>query len=337
LLRFVLEFRAESRDPLNVYVPFRASRIDSSSMYNRSSRRVFLDPMPTQTRSKTAPSSGENGFSLIPDEKLLRLYAALLKCRMIEEYAGALLKKSRISASPSSMYGHEASAVGVAIDLLAGDTLALCHDDCLSAAFVKGSPLSRLFASLHARIAGRGSRVSCAVRLQAALRAASAKKSGKKQKIVVAFRGALRAESPNEPALWRSAMRRAGGKRMPILFVCHTHGDYEEDLWKTQDLRFPRIAVDGNDAVAIYRVASEAIAHARRGNGPTLIECQTLPSPGPKRNRGREAGDPILDMENYLIRKGLFTARLKAEMTSGFKLELRSARRAFAPRPHAHE
>jgi hypothetical protein len=52
--------------------------------------------------------------------------------------------------------------------------------------------------------------------------------------------------------------------------------------------------VDGNDVVAVYRVASEAIAHARNGHGPTVIDCRLS---GP--------GDPIENMLRYLIGKGL--------------------------------
>ena len=76
---------------------------------------------------------------------------------------------------------------------------------------------------------------------------------------------------------------------------------------------FPSMAVDGNDAVAVYRVAHEAIAHARMGHGPTLIDCQIdLSNPG----------DPILNMQNYLTRKGLFTDGFKAEVEARFKKEL---------------
>jgi pyruvate dehydrogenase E1 component alpha subunit len=83
---------------------------------------------------------------------------------------------------------------------------------------------------------------------------------------------------------------------------------------KTKAYSFPTIAVDGNDVVAVYRVAHEAIAHARMGDGPSLIECQT---DGP--------GDPILNMEKYLSGKGLFTDGFKAEVTDRFRRELDAA------------
>ena len=37
----------------------------------------------------------------------------------------------------------------------------------------------------------------------------------------------------------------------------------------------PGVTVDGNDPLAVYEAASEAVARAREGKGPTLIECKT--------------------------------------------------------------
>jgi hypothetical protein len=72
--------------------------------------------------------------------------------------------------------------------------------------------------------------------------------------------------------------------------------------------------------VAIYRVAAEALAHARRGNGPTLIECKPwLPADGARTRRRTGA---VGNMERYLIGKRLFSRRRKLETMAGFKREL---------------
>jgi TPP-dependent pyruvate/acetoin dehydrogenase alpha subunit len=65
-------------------------------------------------------------------------------------------------------------------------------------------------------------------------------------------------------------------------------------------------------------VATEAIAHARRGNGPTFIECKGERS---------KAHDPILNMEMYLKRKGLFSKKTKLEIAAGFTEILDAASR----------
>jgi TPP-dependent pyruvate/acetoin dehydrogenase alpha subunit len=101
----------------------------------------------------------------------------------------------------------------------------------------------------------------------------------------------------------------------------------------------PAISVDGNDAVAIYRVASESISRARQGRGPTLIDCQSfrifgssrvpLPKANPSSGNGRSvvipAGmndDPITNMEQYLSRKGLFREEHRTSVAEAFGREL---------------
>jgi pyruvate dehydrogenase E1 component alpha subunit len=49
---------------------------------------------------------------------------------------------------------------------------------------------------------------------------------------------------------------------------------------------FPGLVVDGNDVLAVHEATQEAIARARRGEGPTLIECKTY------RFLGHSIGDP---------------------------------------------
>ena len=50
----------------------------------------------------------------------------------------------------------------------------------------------------------------------------------------------------------------------------------------------PGVAVDGNDPLAVYEAAHEAVARARAGKGPTLIECKTY------RQHGHFEGDPAI-------------------------------------------
>jgi len=79
---------------------------------------------------------------------------------------------------------------------------------------------------------------------------------------------------------------------------------------------FPGLVVDGNDVLAVYEATQEAIARARRGEGPTLIECKTYRWLGhsigdPQEYRKAEEveawkkKDPIQRFENYLRQKGL--------------------------------
>jgi TPP-dependent pyruvate/acetoin dehydrogenase alpha subunit len=109
-------------------------------------------------------------------------------------------------------------------------------------------------------------------------------------------------------ASWQKALDLAAAQNLPMVFVSLNHEDDRQRPTEALPVRgkkkgyaLPSIRVDGNDVVAVFRVASEAIARARKGHGPTIIECP-LAYPA----------DPIKNMEKYLIRKGLADEQLRA-------------------------
>jgi hypothetical protein len=268
--------------------------------------------MPTKD---SKPNSIHNGFSLISNEKLLALYAALLKCRMLSR---------RMGRGHAQREASIAAAVGAAVDLLPRDRLAASGSGVL-ARFAKGTSLRRILSLI-----GSNHRSSHAAALKSTLRAALRKGSvdkgekGQRQKgaqIAVAF-----CDDASAPAeAWRESLREAASKRLPILFVCCAAKEAEHVESFAPKSGFPVIVVDCNDVVAIYRVASEAIAHARRGNGPTLIVCRPWPLSERRSARAHDPGDAIVTMENYLARKGLFSAEFKRKTISEFARELRAA------------
>ena len=154
--------------------------------------------------------------------------------------------------------------------------------------------------------------MSLRAQLDRAIAAAKENKARKNKKIVLAFCG----NSNDSHDLLHQAMHRAGKLRLPILLVCHSDLDSEDLCIMAENCGFPGVVVDGDDAVAAYRVATEAIAHARRGSGPTLIDCK------PKSGKRQAAGNPILNMERYLVRKGLFDKKFKSKVTANFRREL---------------
>jgi len=96
-------------------------------------------------------------------------------------------------------------------------------------------------------------------------------------------------ESLNLAAIWK----------LPIIFVCENnnygismsqsrHQAIKDIADRGAAYGIPGIAIDGNDVMAVYEAATEAIARARKGQGPTLIECKTY------RWRGHFEGDPAI-------------------------------------------
>jgi pyruvate dehydrogenase E1 component alpha subunit len=100
---------------------------------------------------------------------------------------------------------------------------------------------------------------------------------------------------------------------------------------------FPGIQVDGNDLLATYVAAREAVARARRGEGPTLVEAVTYrlsmhtTADDPTRYRREEevraweAKEPLPRFRRYLEQKGLVTAELHARLEAEADAQIREA------------
>jgi pyruvate dehydrogenase E1 component alpha subunit len=93
------------------------------------------------------------------------------------------------------------------------------------------------------------------------------------------------------------AMNIASLWKLPVVFVCEHNGYAEMTPQRVHsavvDLArraaaydMPGVTVDGNDVLAVLDAAQAAVARARRGEGPTLLECKTF------RVRGHFEGDP---------------------------------------------
>ena len=99
----------------------------------------------------------------------------------------------------------------------------------------------------------------------------------------------------------------------------------------------PGIQVDGNDILAVYAAAQEAVERARAGGGPTLIECVTYrmmmhtTADDPKRYRTDEEveqwnkRDPIARFQKYLVDKGLLSEDKIADIESEVLEEIQAA------------
>jgi TPP-dependent pyruvate/acetoin dehydrogenase alpha subunit len=270
--------------------------------------------MTTRTKEEsavaTAELAGNHGFSLISNEKLLQLYTSMVKCRMIEERAKALIERGKLTGNEIAAAGREAAAVGVAIDLRPEDAVAHSNREFI-VDFIKGLPLDRIIRGLLAGGAGR----ETPLQLAAAIDAAQSNKMKKNDKIVAVFRDDEAASMED----WNQALRVAGADRLPMLFVSYptVSTGLEENVASPHG--FASIPVDGRDVVAVYRVATEAITHARKGNGSTLLDCRTCNS------ASHSETDPILRMEEYLSRKGLFSEEFKRDVADGFSRELDAA------------
>jgi TPP-dependent pyruvate/acetoin dehydrogenase alpha subunit len=276
-----------------------------------------------QGESKTgaaAPDGG--GFSLISNDKLIALYTHLLQCRDTAR-RGAL-------SNSSSLRGREAALVGAAIDLGPSDVVCSRVHGLLPG--VSGATINKLLlewnhhpqpGSAHdammpavaARRNGFAQSQDGLVFTHAALGAALVHKTKKNRNVAVVF-------CVQDTGSLGEALEIATVHALPMIFLNELNGNAEKRERKSRSSEkkdspwFPSITVDGNDVVAVYRVAGEAISRARLGRGPTLIECRPFRLTG---QNGRHTRDPIRIMEHYLRAKGLFHPKLKSDAIAAFE------------------
>jgi pyruvate dehydrogenase E1 component alpha subunit len=166
-----------------------------------------------------------------------------------------------------------------------------------------------------------------------------AMKYRKQPQVVMTFFG----DGATSQGDFHEAMNFAGVFKTPVIFVCQNNQwaisvprsrqtRSETMAQKALGYGFPGIQVDGNDVLAVYTAAREAVERARGGKGPTLIECVTYrmslhtTADDPTRYRTEEevreweGRDPILRFQSYLRDKGL----LDDETIAGIEGEIQN-------------
>jgi TPP-dependent pyruvate/acetoin dehydrogenase alpha subunit len=270
------------------------------------------------------------GGSLIDDAKLKQLYATMLQCRLLTEHARS---HRRYGALYSASMGQEAIATGCAIDLSPQDTIALAPHNSI-ASLVKGAPLSDIVAQLHARRSKAVNREHNIIgpssnpgeQLKLASRVALDNKKQKNTNVVVAFTSAAATTLDG----WHDSLTLAAKRNLPIIFVVENNPWTSARRRRSEDLALKArrdglttITVDGNDVVAVYRVAYESLQRVRCGGGPVLVEGKTYCRDDQHSHSAER--DPLTHMERYLQRKKLFNARWKNQLVRRFSRELEAA------------
>jgi TPP-dependent pyruvate/acetoin dehydrogenase alpha subunit len=310
--------------------------------------------------SEVTPNSSHPN-PLISHEKLRQLYGTMLKCRVLGERMRNLEMQAGFDSNYCSCVGLEATAVGAAIDLRPEDTAAPSHQDFILS-YLRGVPLTAMFSQLYGRNTSPYSRQwassghrgypplnniipasTVVTHLKTSTDIALANQREENNNVVLVFSD----EDSASLGVWHKALNFAGLRRLPIVFVHHNDLRAESALWKAESNEddispktvgygFPGISVDGSDAVAMYRVAQEAIERARSGGGPTLIEALTSRGYShtemyPEKYRAVDqveewtSTDPIAAMERSLMGKGLFSEEWKKVITDAFQRELDAA------------
>lgn len=302
----------------------------------------------TNNQTNVEASKGK-AFSLISDEKLLAIYAAMLKWRLLEQRATELFQHGSLDSDLHVSSGREAAAVAAAVDLQEGDAVCLAPADWLPA-FVRGLPLETIFRSLAPAAPQRNGSAEIETAKKnmffhlakvdlpkLAREQASVHARTKNGAIVEVFL------PPGQRSLssWKKTIQTAATKKLPIVFV--HYADAASVLSDGKPARatasptalyegVPSISVDAYDPVAVYRVAYEAIVRARQLRGATLIQCLAHPpinanETDTTNSESVASLDPISAMAKYLRTKGVDPDGPNTEIVGGFQRELDLATR----------
>lgn len=294
----------------------------------------------------------------------LTMYTTMLKIRHFEERVAELLDAEPKIICPIHLYtGQEAVAAGVCANLREDDYVFSTHRSH-GHYLAKGGDLKALMAELYGKATGcskgRGGSMHLAYP-DAGLPGSSAIVAGtiplavgtalsfvlqKKDNVAVAFFG----DGATNEGVFYESLNFASLRKLPVIFVCEnnlysTHVPVAACLADTQIYRkaeifdMPGVRVDGNNVLDVYQIAKEAVELARRGQGPTLIECKTYRWRGhvgsnydlEKGLREKEELDywmercPIKSLENFLSEQGIISAAEKTQIQARVDQEVEEA------------
>lgn len=256
-----------------------------------------------------------NQFKSIKDyalskEKLLKMYQDMLKIRYFENKVVDIYSKGLMPGLAHLYIGEEAIAVGVCANLAESDFATSTHRGH-GHLIAQGANLKKMMAeilgketgyckgkggSMHIMdiskgILGANGIVGAGIPI-ATGSAYSAKLRGTDQ-VTAAFFGDAASNQGN----FHESLNMAATWNLPVVYICENNlYGISVDIRKvtnTKDLAtralaydIPGIVVNGNDVLEVYRVTKESVERARKGEGPTLIECKTY------RWKGHHVGDP---------------------------------------------
>jgi TPP-dependent pyruvate/acetoin dehydrogenase alpha subunit len=286
---------------------------------------------------------------------------------MIREFdllAIELRKQKKIHGALHPYVGEEAVAVGVCAALSTTDRITSTHrghGHCIA----KGADINRMMAELFGRadgyckgkggsmhiadfaigmlgangIVGGGMPIACGAALAAQLEDAG--------RVAACFFG----DGATGEGEFHETLNIASLWKLPLLFVCENNrygaGNAVESVRAQTDISLhapayglPGVTVDGNDVLTVREATSTAVARARRGDGPTLLHCQTFRSlfhamrdtPPPETRstdllaawKARDR-DPIARLEDYLTGKGIVAAADVQTIRDNVKRDLDAA------------
>jgi len=232
-------------------------------------------------------------------DKLLEMYRSMQRIRQFETKTRDLALANELPGFVHVSIGEEASATGVCAALRKTDRITSTHRGH-GHLLAKGGQLNRMMAELYGKKTGycKGKGGSMHIvdyalgilgangivggGLPIATGSALAAVIAGKDDVTACFFG----DGASNEGTFHESLNLAAVWKLPVVFVCENNGYGEFTPMQTvtsvrdiaqraQGYNIPGFIVDGNDVMEVFRFASEAVARARAGEGPTLLECKT--------------------------------------------------------------
>ena len=292
----------------------------------------------------------------------LDLHRRMVRIRLFEEAAGSLAEAAKLPGFLHLYVGEEAVASGVCAALNDDDQITSTHRGH-GHLVAKGGDFNRMMAELMGKSTGycRGKGGSMHISdlslgmlgangivgagSPIAVGAAFADKYRQRGQVAVAFFG----DGATNIGAFHEAANMACALQLPIVFACENN-EYGEFTPRSHTMAItdivdravgygmPGVIVDGMDVIAVHEAAVEAVARARRGDGPSLIESKTyrfynhhgVQNLGLKYRTDDEVAvwkqrDPIFSYEERLIEVGTTTAEEIEQVWAGLRDEIAAA------------
>ena len=277
----------------------------------------------------------------------LELYRTMLLIRRFEERVYYLFLEGEIPGTLHQCQGQEAVAVGVCDALETSDWITSTHrphGHALAKGVSPRAAMAELYGKETGCCRGRGGSMHLGdpdVGMLPAIAIVGggntvvtglglAFKLGRTGQVAACFFG----EGATNEGAFHEGLNFAAVQRLPVVFVCENNLYGASTSWERVSL-VPSVAdragaygvkgeaVDGMDVVAVRQAASAAIAAARGGEGPTLLECRTYRFVGHSRSDARgyrtreeeeewKLSDPIVRLREQLLEDGIAEAALEA-------------------------
>ncbi len=275
-------------------------------------------------------------------EKLVEMYRTMLAIRFFEEKVFELYAQNLVPGTIHLYLGEEAVAVGVCSVLRKDDYITSTHrghGHCIA----KGAELKRIMAeilgkktgyckgkggSMHIadfKIGMLGATAVVGAGIPIAVGAGLSVKLNKTDQVVACFFG----EGASNQGTFHEGINMASIWKLPVVFVCENNlyamGTRQSRAMAIENIAdravaygIPGMVVDGNDVLAVYESTQKAVERARKGEGPTLIECKTYRQKGhsrvdPAKYRPKEevnqwlTKDPIKRFREKLLQTNVLT------------------------------